>query len=263
MDNTMLPKNVLAIGAHPDDIEFTSAGLLALLKQCGWNIFMATMTYGDAGSATLPREEISKIRIAEQRKSASVLDAQYECMGCEDVFVLYERKNILRLAELVRKVQPKVIIAPNPACYMVDHTNTSVLAKTAALIAGIPNIVTPGVQPFSPVPYLYYCDPMGFKNDFGDNVNPSIIIDISTVFNIKKQMLQCHESQRSWLDYEHKVDNYIDMMEEMAKKRGKAAGATYGEGFYQHLGFSYPQDNILSAELGEHVHIMKRDALSK
>ena len=183
-------KNILAIGAHPDDIEFTSAGLLALLKNRGWNIFMATMTAGDAGSATLPKEEISKIRIAEQKKSASILDAQYECIGCEDVFILYERESILRLTELVRKVKPDVIIAPHPACYMVDHTNTSLLAKTAAMIAGIPNVATPDAEPFPTVPHLYYCDPMGFRNNFGDPVNPPIIVDISTVFDIKKQMLQ-------------------------------------------------------------------------
>ena len=83
------------------------------------------------------------------------------------------------------------------------------------------------------------------------------------MFDIKKQMLQCHQSQRSWLDYEHKVDNYIEMMEEMVKTRGRQAGVAYGEGFYQHLGFTYPQDNILLAELGERVNIMKRDTLSK
>ncbi len=78
-------KDVLALFAHPDDVEFLCAGTLVLLHQQGWNIHIATMTPGDVGSSTLSREEISRIRRAEAAKSASLLDGSYDCLECDDV----------------------------------------------------------------------------------------------------------------------------------------------------------------------------------
>ena len=61
-------KTVLAVGAHPDDVEILCAGTLALLKEKGWEIVISTMTAGDCGSAKLNKEEISAIRIKEAKR---------------------------------------------------------------------------------------------------------------------------------------------------------------------------------------------------
>ena len=79
-------KIVLSIQAHPDDAEFTCAGTLALLQKKGWQVHIATMTPGDCGSATLNRAEISNIRKQEAANAAKLLDGQYHCLECEDVF---------------------------------------------------------------------------------------------------------------------------------------------------------------------------------
>lgn len=69
--------NVLAIGAHPDDIELYAGGTLAKYAKCGDKVFMATATNGNIGSATHSMEEIAVIRKEEARKSASIIGAEY------------------------------------------------------------------------------------------------------------------------------------------------------------------------------------------
>jgi hypothetical protein len=109
--------------------------------------------------------------------------------------------------------------------------------------------------PFEPVPYLYYCDPMEGKDKLGNPVQPSMYVDISGCIRIKEDMLACHESQRNWLLEHHKMDEYILSMKRFAEHRGKEAGTRYAEGFRQHLGHGYPQDNMLKKTLDKLVII--------
>ncbi|MHC4632059.1 MAG: PIG-L deacetylase family protein [Planctomycetota bacterium] len=67
-------KIVLSLGAHPDDAEFMCAGTLVLLREKGWQVYIATMAPGDCGTVEYSREEISRIRRAEAAKSASILN---------------------------------------------------------------------------------------------------------------------------------------------------------------------------------------------
>ncbi len=244
---------VLAIVAHPDDVEFTCAGTLVLLQQRGWKVETATMTPGDLGSVRLSREEISRIRKTEAATAASLIGAGYHCLECEDIFLQYDRPTLLKTIELIRKVKPLVVITMSPSCYMVDHETTSSLVQTACFSAGIVNIETRDAEPYPKIPYLYYADPMEGKDKFGNRVTPAMIVDITSVIDIKEEMLKCHDSQRSWLAAHHGMDEYVHSMRETSSKRGKDIGVPYGEGFRQHLGHAFPQENILKTELSDRV----------
>lgn len=246
---------VLSLLAHPDDAEFMCAGTLALLGQKGWSVHIATMAPGDCGSAEYNRQDISRIRKAEAAKSASLLSANYDCLECDDVFIMYDRETLIKAIELLRKVQPTIVFAPSPSDYMIDHEVTSRVVETACFAGGIPNIEITGVELFDPVPYLYYVDAIDGKDKLGNAIEPSTFVDITGVIETKEKMLCCHESQRDWLLKHHKNDEYVLSMKRFAKKRGKQAGCSYAEGFRQHLGHAYPQDNILKSELGDLVHM--------
>lgn len=248
-ENNNITNTVLAIVSHPDDAELLCAGTLALLKDRGWHVELATMTPGDGGTATHSREEISAIRKAEAAKAAALLEAPYHCLECEDIFVLYDRPTLLKVIGLVRKTRPRLVITMSPQCYMVDHEMTSKLVQTACFSAGVKNIETESA-PFHHVPHLYYADAMDGKDRLGQPVVPTMVVDITTKINLKEEMLVCHASQREWLRAHHGMDEYVNAMRSAGKNRGQLTGVAYGEGFRQHLGHAFPQDNLLAAELG-------------
>lgn len=249
-------KSVLAIGTHPDDLEIFCAGTLALLRKRGWKIDCATMTPGDVGSATLSREEISRIRKAEAAASAKLLDARYHCMECDDIFIAYDRPTLSKVIALIRQVKPTIVFTMSPQDYMVDHEVTSDVVRTACFAAGIRNVPASGTDPFLIIPYLYYFDPMDGKDNVGGEIKASTIVNISDTMELKEMMFRCHESQGSWLKAHHGVDDYVSSaLKKLPAKRGEEIGVAFAEGFRQHLGHAFPQDNILQQELTSLVHI--------
>lgn len=245
-------KTVLAVGSHPDDVEIMCAGTLALLKGKNWKIEIATMTPGDCGSATLSRKVISKIRRIEAATSAKVLGANYTCMENDDIFIMYDRSTLLKAINLIREVKPDLVITQSPIDYMVDHELTSKVIKTACFSAGIQNIKTEA-EPFMKIPHLYYMDPLEGVDDFGENIIPTTIVDISSTITIKEKMLMIHDSQRSWLMSHNGIDEYIIAMKNFSSKRGSDINVDYAEGFRQHVGHAYPKNNILKEALTEYV----------
>ena len=78
----------------------------------------------------------------------------------------------------------------------------------------------------------------------------AIYVDVSAVMETKARMLACHASQRDWLRKHHGMDHYIETMRDWSAHQGRSCGVAYAEGFRQHLGHSYPQDNLLGNILG-------------
>jgi len=249
----MSDKRALALFAHPDDAEFTCAGTLALLHRKGWEIHIATMTPGDCGTAEHRREDISRIRKNEATASARLLNGEYHCLEFGDIYILYDRDSITKTVELVRHIRPTIVFTHSPSDYMIDHEVTSQLSQTACFAAGIKNIETPRVDPFEPTPHLYYTDAMEGKDKFGCPITPGLWVDISSVIETKEKMLACHASQRNWLLTHHGMDEYILSMKRFAEQRGRDIDVKYAEGFRQHLGHGYPQDNALKNELFDYA----------
>ena len=94
------------------------------------------------------------------------------------------------------------------------------------------------------------------KDTLGREIRPSMVVDITRVIDTKEKMLCCHESQRDWLLKHHGMDEYVTMMKGFSADRGRLAGVPFGEGFRQHLGHAFPQDNILKKELGDLLHTL-------
>ena len=241
---------VLSFMAHPDDAAMYCAGTLVRLKrEANCEIVIATATSGDCGSMTHRRDEIARIRHREAMTSAAVLGADYHCAGCLDILITYDAATVCAFTEVVRKARPHLVITHSPVDYMVDHEMTSRLVRTACFGASCPNLLTGDVDPApstANVPHLYYTDAVEFKDLFGQPIEAQFIVDIRGAMHTKEQMLACHASQREWLRAQHKMDHYIETMKKTSAERGHAIGKTYGEGFRQHLGHGYPQDNLLA-----------------
>lgn len=244
---------VLSILAHPDDAEILCGGTLArLVREKGWQAHIATMTPGDCGSAELPPEEIGRIRRAEAAAAAEKLGGTYHCIEERDLLITYHERPLERIVRLMRAVRPRIVLTHSPADYMLDHEMTSTLVRAAAFAAPVPNFLrerNPGPV-LEHIPHLYYCDPIEGKDPLGRDVPPGFCIDVSSVIDLKAELLACHASQREWLRKHHGLDQYIVAMREWSAHRGRPCGVAFAEGFRQHLGHSYPQSNLLGEVLG-------------
>ena len=247
----------LAILAHPDDAEFLCAGTLIRLRQeHGWAIHVATMTPGDCGSAEHSPDDIARIRRAEGAAAAAAVGATFHCLEERDLRVIYAEPALEKVTRLLCAVRPQVVFTHSPDDYHLDHEQTSKLARAATFAAPIRNFLhaRPGAAerdpPLDHIPHLFYCDPLEGKDAFGRPIAPGFRVDIGAVVGDKGRMLECHESQRAWLRTHHGVDNLVESMTDWGAAQGAAAGVRYAEGFRQHLGHSYPQDNILGRLLG-------------
>lgn len=243
----------LAIMAHPDDVEFLCAGTLALLRRRGWEIHIATLTAGDAGSEELDPAEIARVRRREATHAAALLQARYHCLDCFDGFIAYDRPTLLKVVRVIREVRPRIVFAPSPSDYLVDHEIVSALVRTAVFFTSVPNVKTEPLTPHHPIPHLYYADAVGGYDPLGVTVEPSVVVDITETIELKARMLACHASQREWLRKQHGLDEYLRVMRRFSAERGQAVSADFGEGFRQHLGHGYPRGNQLAEALGDVV----------
>lgn len=244
---------VLSLLAHPDDAEFLCAGtLLRLRQEHNYEVHIATMTPGDCGSAEHPPWEISRLRREEGARAANLIRGHYHCMEERDLLVFYNETTMEKVTRLLRTVQPNIVLTHSPTDYMLDHEMTSVITRAACFGAPIPNFL-PACDLGSPlphIPHLFYCDPIEGKDSLGNSIAPAFHVDISQVIDGKTAMLACHASQRDWLLKHHGMDQYTQAMRDWGATRGREAGVAFAEGFRQHLGHSYPQDNVLGKLLG-------------
>ncbi len=239
--------------AHPDDAEFLCAGALIRLQEKGWEVHIASMTPGDCGSRELPPAEIARVRREEGRAAAARIRSQYHCVDCRDLVVCYDAPTIRRVVELVRRVDPEVVITHAPQDYLPDHEFTSLLTRNACFGAPAPNFDTserPGAAATGRIPHLYYASAIEGIDIFGQPAPFSLAIDISEVIGLKADMLACHRSQREWLRAQHGMDEYLEAMKRWSAKVGRKIGVEFAEGFRQHLGHPYPQSDLLGELLG-------------
>ena len=248
MSETAAPPRVLALHAHPDDIEFQCAGTLQLLKERGCPIMVATMTAGDKGSAELGPDEISEVRKREAAAAADLLGADYVCLGFRDLELCFDNEHRRAVVEALRKARPDIVLTAPPVDYMADHEVTSRLVRDACFSSAVPNYVTRQWDPAPPlarIPHLYYVDPTDGVGWYGEHIDPQFVVDVSGVFDRKLDMLACHASQREWLRRQHGIDEYLEGCRRFGRKRGAAIDVEYGEGFRQHAGHPYPGHNLL------------------
>ncbi len=245
--------HVLALHAHPDDVEFQCAGTLILLCEAGCKVTIATMTPGDCGSAVHDAEAIAGIRREEARASAALIGAAYECLEFRDLAIFNDDESRRRVTEALRRLAPSIILTAPPSDYIADHEMTSLLVRDACFAASCPNYVTRQWDPALPlgrIPHLYFVQPVEGRDREGRAVPVDFCVDVTRVFETKRQMLACHASQRDWLLRQHGIDEYLAMQERWGATVGATAGVLQAEAFRQYRGHPYPQDNVLLQLVG-------------
>ncbi|GMX65083.1 PIG-L family deacetylase [Paenibacillus elgii] len=225
---------VLAIGAHPDDIEISCAGTLAKLKQAGHEVVLCHVCKGDKGHYHIPPSELTDIRRKEAEEAGGVIGSRVLTLGFGDGEVIADnQENRMKFIDLIREVRPDLVITHAPNDYMPDHIAVSHLVFYATFFATLPHFVTDRPAAAN-VPGLYYMD-----NLSGLGFEPTFYVDVTDHFATKLEMLKKHQSQLVWLK-EHDGVDIVDFVDALGKTRGIQAGCAYAEGFVQHLVWTRP-----------------------
>jgi len=248
---------VLALAAHPDDIEFMMTGTLILLGRAGYKLHMVNLASGCCGSMEENRPTIATRRLSEAREAARVVGARLHDPIADDLEIFYTRDLIAKVAGIVRTVRPTIMLLPSPEDYMEDHMIASRLAVSAAFVRGMPNFLTaPPRNPTSQSVTLYHALPYGLRDGMRRVVKPGQYVNITDVLKDKRAALACHVSQKEWLDRTQGVGSYLDAMERMAAQVGNWSTVfPYAEGWrrHSHLGFCEENADPLGKALGDLV----------
>jgi LmbE family N-acetylglucosaminyl deacetylase len=258
MKELQMPKKVaLAVGCHPDDVEFGMAGTLSLLAKAGFDPHIHTMANGSCGTAEYTEEEIIAKRGAEAAQAAALMKAAYHPGIVNDMMVYYDDSLVRKTTALIRGVKPTIVLLPSMEDYMEDHMNTTRIVVTACFARGMMNFYSdPPVEPFGDDIFLYHAQPHLNRDMMCRPILPDIVVDIESEMQLKEDMLRAHESQKHWLDVSQGQDSYLktiwDLAEDVVKTAG-VKGVKYGEGWRQHsyIGYSAKPRDILSKVLGD------------
>jgi N-acetylglucosamine malate deacetylase 1 len=217
--------NILAFGAHPDDVEIFCGGTLLKYAAAGHRISIALATSGNQGSNVIEgREEIARLREAEQLEAARAYKAQVRFLRYDDE-VLIETEEVRRnVLNAIRWADPDVIFTHFPGDMSTDHNTISTIVGRVMLSLPGKNVKA-DVPPIKKVPSLFYWDTAA-----GLHFEPEVYVDITDVMDKKQQALACHKTQFAWMGVfgEQSLSDLARILNEF---RGLQAGCRFAEGF--------------------------------
>jgi len=221
----ILPVEVLAFGAHPDDIELGAGGTLLACKAKGKKVGLVDLTRGELGT-----RGNAEIRNHEASQAASILgaDFRYNC-GFEDGKFAYNEAHLQALVTIVRKARPELVLANAPEDRHPDHARAAKLVADACFYSGLSKWLDPENLPaHRPRLVLHYIQ---FQN-----LKPDVLLNIEGFFELKMKSILAYGSQFYSVDNqepETPISNqtFLESLQGRAQDWGKTIGVSHAEGF--------------------------------
>jgi len=237
--------DVLAIGAHPDDIELACGGTIAKFVRLGHKTAVCDLTQGELGT-----RGTKEVRSQEAAKAAEILGLETRRnLQIPDGDVEISKANLLKIVTLIRELRPKLLIIPYGVERHPDHVHTSELCREAWYYSGLEKIKTEldgkPQERHRPHHYFEFMQWMEFE--------PSFIVDISSSFDLKMQSVRAHASQfynPQSKESETKLSgpDFLEVIETRCRYFGSKIGVRYGEPFISKwsLGIADPFNFIVN-----------------
>jgi N-acetylglucosamine malate deacetylase 1 len=237
----MPSKVAIAIGAHPDDIEFYMAGTLLMLKKAGYETHYMTVANGNCGSVQYNAAMTRSVRNAEARAAANILGAHFHPSLTNDLEIFYNLELLRALAAVIREVKPRIVLTHSPQDYMEDHTNTSRLAVTAAFTKGMPNFKSVPPRPTADYDVtVYHGMSHGLCDQLRRRIVPGSFVNTTSVHQTQIKALSAHKSQQNWLDVSQGLNSFLLALEDLSLAVGHLSKRfKHAEGWRRHLHFGY------------------------
>jgi N-acetylglucosamine malate deacetylase 1 len=213
--------DLVAIAAHPDDVEQTCGGTLIRMAQAGYRTGVLDLTAGDMGTRGSP-----EIRLAESDAAAKHLMLAWRGnLRFPDARLENTLAARMSLALEIRRLRPRVVILPYWEARHPDHYRAGEIAYEACFLAGLKKL-DPSTQPHRPFKVIY--------SSLYANVTPSFVVDISSQFDLRMQALLAYESQYGSGEASEVFPAREEIRERLAaiaRFYGNLIGVRYGEPF--------------------------------
>src|ERR1700691_3156575 len=216
--------DLLAIAAHPDDVELTCGGTVLKMAQEGYRTGILDLTKGETGTRGTP-----EIRLREAAHAAKILKVSVRRnLGLPDARLEMREDYKMAIAEVIRELQPKTVILPYWEGRHPDHYTAAKLGYEACFVAGLKNYPLSG-RAFRPFKILYAAA--------YENVRPTFAVDITKYYDRRRRAILSYASQFDPPAREKpsKVPLPLDQLEQrmslIARNYGAMIGVQYAEGF--------------------------------
>jgi bacillithiol biosynthesis deacetylase BshB1 len=216
--------DLLAVAAHPDDVELTCGGTLLKMARCGYKTGILDLTAGEMGTRGTP-----ETRAKEAAKAAKLLGVAWRgTLGVPDSDVQPARQHKLKLASVIRELRPRAVILPYWQARHPDHYHAATLGYEGCFLAGLKQLPIEA-DPYRPFKILY-------STSYAD-VRPTFVVDITKEFEQRRKAILAFGSQFRPAKGAQKskvflaIDRLEDEMNQLARHYGQMIGVTYGEPF--------------------------------
>ncbi|EPR69913.1 bacillithiol biosynthesis deacetylase BshB1 [Cyclobacterium qasimii] len=220
--------DILAIAAHPDDIELACSGTLASHRDKGYSVGILDLTQGEMGTRGTP-----EIRLQESDASAKILGlSARENLGFKDIYFQDDLDHQVAIARVIRKYQPEIVLANAVEDRHPDHGKGGSLASHACFISGLRKLETEldGVsqEPWRPKFVYHY-----IQNQY---LEPDLVVDVSDYWEIKKESIlafksQFHDPNSNEPESFISSPEFLDFIEARSRELGHKINVKFGEGF--------------------------------
>ncbi|WP_103070573.1 bacillithiol biosynthesis deacetylase BshB1 [Aquimarina sediminis] len=220
--------DILAVGAHPDDIELSCSGTIAKEISNGKKVGILDLTRGELGTRGTP-----EIRDQEAKKAADILGISIrENLGFKDGFFINDQEHQLEIIKVLRKYRPEVVLCNAITDRHIDHGKGSKLASDSCFLSGLRKIETyvdgEIQEPWRPKHVYHYIQWV--------NIEPDFVVDISSHIDKKMESVMAYASQFYDANSTEpstpiSSKNFSDSIKYRAADLGRIIGVPYAEGF--------------------------------
>ncbi len=245
--------DILAVGAHPDDVELCAGGVVCKAVKAGHRVGLLDLTWGELGT----RGSVDA-RKREAAAAAEILGVSIrENLGLPDGGIENSRPNQLRFIRVLRRYRPRILLLNAPVCRHPDHCAAARLGKDAAFYSGLVRIETSDggsrQEPWRPQHILHYMQSVPFE--------PSFVVDVTDVWDQRMKALLAYKSQFHVPDYKDDSDepetyvsnpDFLEWVSSRARTYGYPAGARFAEPIL-YAGGPMALDEVVSA-LGDRTY---------
>jgi N-acetylglucosamine malate deacetylase 1 len=221
--------DILAIGAHPDDIELSCGGTIIKLVKQGHKVGILDLTAGELGTRGTPQRRAEEAAEAARLMGTTVRT----CLQIPDGNIENTMQNRLKVVEVIRAFKPDVLLFPYPVDRHPDHEHAHVLCREAWFAAGLEKIRTrhrdKDQEPHRPRAFYHYMQWFEFP--------PSFIVDVTEEFELRMKVMrafksQFHDPKSTERETVLSKPEFIEMIITKLEYYGDRIGVRYGEPFF-------------------------------